>query len=180
MPKANRKIRYTKMVLRDSLIELMKEKSILRISIKDICDLADVSRSTFYAHYNDQYDLLRQIQEETITHFEELLAKYNSEEDREGIIRMTEEILRYIADNNDSIQVLISENGDRNFQQKIFSFSQKYVLAYFPGKFDKKVQKYISAFVVNGFISLAQQWLKNNLDVPAHEMAKIMVRLIQG
>jgi AcrR family transcriptional regulator len=168
------------MVLQNSLIELMKEKSILRISIKDICDLADVSRSTFYAHYKDQYDLLRQIQEETIIHFEKLLAKYNSKEDKKGITRMTEEVLRYIADNNDSIQVLISENGDRNFQQKIFSFGQKYVLTYFPGKFDEKIQKYISAFVVNGYISLAQQWLKNNLDVPVHEMAKIMVRMTQG
>jgi AcrR family transcriptional regulator len=56
--KENRKIRYTKKVIRDSLMELMKSKPILSVSIKDICGLADISRSTFYSHYKDQYELL--------------------------------------------------------------------------------------------------------------------------
>ncbi|MDR2629980.1 MAG: TetR/AcrR family transcriptional regulator [Spirochaetaceae bacterium] len=182
MPKPNRKIRYTKMVLRDSLINLIKEKSILRITIKDICDIADISRSTFYAHYKDQYDLLRQIQEETIANLESLFAKYNSKENKKNITRMTEEVLRYIAD-NESIQVLISENGDSNFQKKLFSFSQKQVLRYYPTPAhvtsDDKIQTYVSAFVVSGSIRLIQQWLKSNMDVPVHEMAKMMVWLSQ-
>jgi AcrR family transcriptional regulator len=53
--KTNRKIRYTRMVLRESLMELMKTKAISDISIKEICAAADISRSTFYAHYKDQY-----------------------------------------------------------------------------------------------------------------------------
>ena len=61
--KDNRKVRYTKMVTRDSLMELMKTRSILNIAVKDICDLADISRSTFYDHYKDQFDLLRQIED---------------------------------------------------------------------------------------------------------------------
>ncbi len=95
------KVRYTMMVLRDSLIELMKERSILRISIKDICELADVSRSTFYAHYNDQYDLLRQIENDALSHFEELLEKYDKS--AEDIMPwLIEEFLRYVVDNRNS------------------------------------------------------------------------------
>ena len=60
--KENRKIRYSKKVIRDSLMELMESKPILSVSIKDICELADISRSTFYSHYKDQYDLLRQVE----------------------------------------------------------------------------------------------------------------------
>jgi AcrR family transcriptional regulator len=176
----SRKTRYTKMVLRDSLTELMKEKSILRITIKDICELADISRSTFYAHYKDQYDLLQQIQEETITNVEKLLEKYNDDASKNGIVRMLEEMLRYIADNGESIQVLLSENGDITFQKKIFGFTrQKQILKYFTGKYNNRTQEYASIFVVNGSIGLVQQWLKNNMDVPIGEMARLIVKMTQ-
>jgi AcrR family transcriptional regulator len=178
--KPNRKTRYTKMVLRDSLTALMKEKSILRITIKDICDLADVSRSTFYAHYKDQYDLLQHIQEETITTIEKLLEKYKDDDSKGGIIKMLEELLRYIADNGESIQVLLSENGDINFQKKIFGFTRrKQVMKYFTGKFDEKTQEYASIFTVNGSIGLIQQWLKNDMDVPVGDMARLFVKMTQ-
>ena len=176
----NRKTRYTKMVLRNSLTELMKEKSILGITIKDICELADVSRSTFYAHYKDQYDLLQQIQEETIASIEKLLEKYNDDDSKNGIILMLEELLRYIADNGESIQVLLSENGDINFQKKIFGFTRrKQVMKYFAGKFDEKTPEYAYFFTVNGSIVLIQQWLKIKLDVPVNEMAKLIVKMTQ-
>ncbi|MDR0313750.1 MAG: TetR/AcrR family transcriptional regulator [Treponema sp.] len=174
----SRKTRYTRMVLRDSLAELMKEKSILRISIKDICERADVSRSTFYAHYKDQYDLLQQIQEETIVNIEKLLEKYNDDISRDGTMRMLEELLRYIADNGPSIQGLLSENGDINFQKKIIGFTRREeVLKYVTDRFDEKTQEYASVFMVNGSIGLIQQWFKNNMDVPVSEMVKLFLKI---
>jgi AcrR family transcriptional regulator len=176
----SRKTRYTKMVLRDSLTGLMKEKSILKITIKDICEVADVSRSTFYAHYKDQYDLLQQIQEETIANIEKLLEKYNHDESRASIIKMLEELLYYIADNGESIQVLLSENGDINFQKKIFGFTrQKQVMKYIIDKYEKKTQEYASIFMTIGSIGLIHQWLKNNMDVPVSEMARLILKMTQ-
>ena len=46
--KDNQRVRLTKRLLQDSLIELMKTKTIYKISIKEICELAEVNRSTFY------------------------------------------------------------------------------------------------------------------------------------
>ena len=54
----------TKMLLKQSLIELMREKSIHEISIKDICSGADINRSTFYRHYKDIYDVYEQLVDE--------------------------------------------------------------------------------------------------------------------
>ncbi|HCA30580.1 MAG TPA: TetR/AcrR family transcriptional regulator, partial [Ruminococcaceae bacterium] len=64
--KESRKTRYTRMVLQDSLLELMKNKPISKITIKELCETADINRTTFYAHYRDQYDLLRTIEGETL------------------------------------------------------------------------------------------------------------------
>ncbi len=60
--KENRKTKYTQMVLQDALMELMAEKSISKITIKELCEKADINRTTFYAHYTDQNDLLHEIE----------------------------------------------------------------------------------------------------------------------
>jgi AcrR family transcriptional regulator len=54
----------------------MKEKSVLNITIKEICEHAGLSRSTFYTYYSDQYDLLRQIEEETLVETDKILQPY--------------------------------------------------------------------------------------------------------
>jgi len=174
--KENRKIRYTKMVIRDSLMELMKGNSILNISIKDICELADISRSTFYAHYKDQYDLLRQIEEETLAYLEDLLKKYDDKRSDREFTRMIEEVLTYIADNN-SVQVLLSEHGDINFPKKLFwNFAlRKQITSFFSDKMqeDETISCYY-IFVLNGAIGLIQHWLKNEMHIPIPRLARMI------
>jgi len=177
--KENRKIRYTKMVLRDSLTELMKTKSILSITIKDICELADISRSTFYAHYKDQYDLLRQIEEETLAYFEDMLNDYKDIKSKKEIVRMVEEMLTYIANNGNSIQVLLSENGDINFQKKMFQHftNHKQLTKYFSDKEqDNKTKTFYSVFLVHGSIGLVQHWLKYDPSMPVQKLVKILLK----
>jgi len=177
--KENRKIRYTKMVIRDSLMELMKNKSILSISIKDICDLADISRSTFYAHYKDQYDLLRQIEEETLAYFENMLDKYKDKHSKKETTQMLEEMLTYIANNFNSIQVLLSENGDILFQKKLFQHFTNHSLVtdYLAERQkDDEARAYYSVFIVHGSIGLVQHWLKTNMSIPVPQLAKMLLQ----
>ncbi|MDR2659583.1 MAG: TetR/AcrR family transcriptional regulator [Spirochaetaceae bacterium] len=178
----SRKTRYTKKALRDSLIELMKSKSIIRITIKDVCDIADISRSTFYAHYNDQYDLLRQIEEETIVYFEEMLQKIDKNHSKREIVEMVEEMLQYIARNSNSIQVLLSENGNIDFQKKFFrrfTQHQGIMTNFFTGssEYDPEIREYSLVYVVNGSMALVQHWLKNGMNIPIPDMAKMLTRM---
>ena len=73
--KQDRRVRYTKMVLRDSLLELMQTAPINKITVKDICERADVNRGTFYLHYQDPYDLMHQIENELIDEFRATLSQ---------------------------------------------------------------------------------------------------------
>ena len=65
--RSDRRTRYTQMVLKKSLIEWMEQKPLAKITIKELCERADINRCTFYAHYRDQYDLLQQIEDEIIS-----------------------------------------------------------------------------------------------------------------
>ena len=58
----DKKRRETEKRIEDSLLQLMKEQTFETISIRQLIDLAEVNRSTFYRHYLDKYDLLEKIE----------------------------------------------------------------------------------------------------------------------
>jgi len=174
----SRKTRYTRMVLRDSLMELMKTKPISSIYIKEICALADISRATFYKHYTDQYDLLKKIEDEAMAFIDNMFKKYtihkNNSRETE---RMVEEILQYIADNNKSIYVLFSENGDINFQKTLFSsMYQKNYLKSHTDKFtDEATKQYYFLFIAMGTVGIICHWINNGMDKSIQELAKLII-----
>ena len=47
-----------KTILADSIKELLKERSFLNIGVQDIVKNCDVSRTAFYNHFKDKYDLV--------------------------------------------------------------------------------------------------------------------------
>lgn len=62
----DRRIKRTKMLLQNALVDLMLEKAVGKISVKELTQKADVNRSTFYLHYLDIYDMLEQIENEFV------------------------------------------------------------------------------------------------------------------
>jgi AcrR family transcriptional regulator len=181
--KESRKTRYTRTAIRDSLIELMKQRPITDITIKEICALADVSRPTFYAHYRDQYDMLKNIEDETFAYFETVVFANNTRKlNRREIAHLIEDVLQYIENDSNSVKVLLSENGDINFQTKIFSrfitYLQHVMKHYSEKTPDEGKIEYYSVFMVHGIIALVHHWVKNNMNIPKSELAKMLVELI--
>jgi AcrR family transcriptional regulator len=181
--KESRKTRYTRMVIRNSLIELMKQRPITDITIKEICDLADVSRPTFYTHYRDQYDLLQGIEDEIIAYFEDaIFVKKTKKQGKREITLMIENVLQYIESNSNSVQVLLSENGDIGFQRKIFNNFANYV-QYGMKNYSEKAageekNEYYSIYTVHGIIAIVHHWLKNSMKIQRHDLAKMIVELM--
>jgi AcrR family transcriptional regulator len=95
----DRRIKYTKMVLRESLIGLLELKPIERITIKEICEEADINRATFYSHYADQYDLLKQIEEDLYTNISSSLSQLSQDPANPNTLKQAENIFDYLRDN---------------------------------------------------------------------------------
>ena len=54
----DRRTRYTKQVIREAFFQLLREKGFAKMSVADICRIAEINRGTFYLHYVDKFDLL--------------------------------------------------------------------------------------------------------------------------
>lgn len=60
----DRRVRRTKNAIQSAFLKLIFEKDINKITIKELCERADINKSTFYLHYQDIYDLEAQFREE--------------------------------------------------------------------------------------------------------------------
>jgi AcrR family transcriptional regulator len=56
--RVDRRVRRTRELLRSALTSLTLEKGYDHVTVQDICERADVGRSTFYAHFRDKEELL--------------------------------------------------------------------------------------------------------------------------
>ena len=177
--KQNRKTRYTQMVLRDSLIELMKQKPISKITITELCKVADINRSTFYSHYSDQYALLRTIEDEALTWAKDAISSLQQKTIPAERLKLIESILQYFAQNEKHFQILMSEKGDIDFQKQLFALIYNQLgISPVQGKSNeesKQAMRFI--FVVNGSVGVIRHWLKNGLNMSVTDMADIIYQM---
>ena len=121
--KNNRRVRFTRSALREALIDLILEKPLVSITVKDICARADINRSTFYLHFKDVTDILRTTEDEIIEHMHEHAPMHEREcRDLQEIKGFFIDFLEQIRSNPrimKVIQVLCSEQGDPYFVRKL-------------------------------------------------------------
>ena len=152
--KDDRRVKYTKMVLKDSFITLLEKKDISKISITEICENADINRATFYAHYNDQYDFMNQIQDELLGNVENHLAAFSKNDLPIAIVDMVEQIFEYIKENARICKLLLSDRGDLNFQKRVFMLVYENIInnIVWNDSISKEDAEYIHAFTLTGCI----------------------------
>lgn len=77
--KENRRTRLTKRLLRESLLELLQEKPVDHITVKELCECAELNRSTFYAYYTDVSELYEEMGDELVDDLLEYVQIMNQE-----------------------------------------------------------------------------------------------------
>lgn len=105
MMSTDRRIKYTKMVLRQALLEILQEKSIDQVTVKEICERADVNRSTFYVHYGSPQELLGSIQQQM---YEEI---YKRKKDFTNMKAYMADMCEILYDNRELFQVLLKSGN---------------------------------------------------------------------
>lgn len=177
----SRKTRYTRTALQESMLELMREKPAAKITVKELCEKADINRTTFYAHYADPRDLLLQMEGEVLAWAEETVSALLKQRGQREMLQTLEAVFQYFWDNGRHIQALMSEQGDISFQKQLLSvIYARCGIAPLSGKDAASLTKeYQYIFVVNGSVGLIQHWLKSGAKTPA-EMARIVLEMASG
>ena len=72
----DRRVRKTRRQLKECLTRLLKEKKIQDITVRELAEMADINRGTFYLHYKDVFDLMDQIKNELVEEVESVLTHH--------------------------------------------------------------------------------------------------------
>lgn len=126
MEKTDARKRYTQLVLKQALLKLLKEKPVNKITVKEVCELAQLNRATFYAHYRDCFALLESIENELIDAFEQSL-RYISSFDVTALI---EAIYDMIDRNQEACRALILGNTSSTVLKRMIALAKKDSIAY--------------------------------------------------
>ena len=73
--KEDRRIVKTRRALREALLDLIEEKGLDRVTVKELCERANLNRGTFYLHYRDVYDLLEQYTDDVLAGFQDIVSR---------------------------------------------------------------------------------------------------------
>lgn len=172
--KSDARVRYTKMVIKDSFVKLLKNQPINKITVKDVCELAEINRATFYKHYTDCFDLLKQIEDESIAELQQLVL----ESRHKGITDIFIKIMTKMQENGSLYLTLFSENGDSAFPARILNLC--YEQMELPLEFSAlpaSRRKWLYYFMAHGCSGILNHWVNNGMKEEPAEIATFVGEL---
>jgi AcrR family transcriptional regulator len=178
--KTDARVRYTHMVIKNSFISLLKQTSLNKISVKSICDMAEINRTTFYKYYDDVYSIIEKIETELLEELQRLIGSISINQNT--VVETVETILKKIQTDGDIYATLFSSNGDNLFPSRIFAICYKNISGsgnikkLFP-RLSGVQQEWIYYFFAQGCSGILKQWAGNRMKEPPKKIAAFIGRL---
>ena len=174
----NQRVRLTKQLLRESLIDLLEDKNIHKISVREICDKAQINRTTFYKYYGSPYDLLKDIEDSVLAQIEVWLSGTENREMDD--VRQLTQIATFINENLSLCRLLINNNVDSHFAERLLKLPkiQKLLEEQLVGEYQNEEIDYMYQFVVNGGFSMIKAWINKDVREPPEKIALLLLQSV--
>ena len=178
--KDNQRTRLSKMLFKNALMDLMKEKdSVSKISVRELCETAGLNRSTFYAHYNEPKDLLNELEYEILDSTKEHLEKIGAENDI-GAHKYILSFLKYIKDNDKPFRSLLIDSADPQFRTR---FMQQTIVQFVENldvSFPKEIEQFVYSYILNGSSGILIQWIRSDYECDENIICELLYTINNG
>jgi|LSQX01.3.fsa_nt_gb AcrR family transcriptional regulator len=178
---SDRRVKRSKKMIEKFIIKLLKTKKIDQITVKELCEMCDVNRGTFYNHYSDLYDLMAQIENSLVQELELTLSKYSPQQINEDTLPLFKEILSFIDQKADIVTILFRDNEDSLFLNKIINlFRTKAINSW--GKIynccNSKNYSYFLEYAIHGCLGIINKWLKDGRKDDLDDLAELLEKVV--
>ncbi len=175
----NRSVRNTKRRLHEGLLQLMEQRPIQEISVKELTELVDVNRGTFYFHYSDLYALLREMEQDFFDAFSRTL--HETVPHGEAAYSYLRAIFGFLGENRSFCRIMLGPNGDMQFVERVKALVEDTCSFFWRAKdrdADPSRYEMYNVFIINGCIGLIQKWLADADVTGPDEMATLAATII--
>ena len=165
--------KFTRQAIMYSMLKLLQEKSIDKITVKDICEMCEINRNTFYYYYSDIYQVLEELlrtetekslkeKQENHSFYEDCLKKYHL------ILEYKKAVYHlYNSKNRDLILKYLYDITEK--------YMEKYVLKEVEGKkLSAEDIQFIVDFYSNSMIGSILRWMQRGM---MEKQEKLIYRL---
>ena len=175
--KKNQGYQKTHQNIKNCFLEFIEKKEVSHITIREICEAVSINRSTFYAHFQDIYAVMEEINEQLN---EELLASYSAQDtsklftDYYYMLPWLEHLKKhpsfYLALLRSTDNLALRYSMDRLQADLIQPLLEKYQV-------DSAAGSYYFNFMKAGFLTIIRQWLEHGCPEPPEKLAKLILNL---
>jgi AcrR family transcriptional regulator len=172
MSQPNIRIRRTRVLLREALVDLIEDRGFDRVTVGDLCSRAMVSRAAFYRNYRDKYALVEQI-------FDEAMAEMtaDNQEDARSPVQRFAGFFGHINAYHRLYAALLGHKGSPWFADRMRAALAAMSSAHLPGRdADAPAPNVIAATFVQSIL----WWLEHDRPGPPQEIAQQSSRLINA
>ena len=174
MEKVDRRVRKTRALLLQGLIKMMETHDIQDISVKELTELADINRGTFYLHYDDIYDMLHKVEDEMFQEFNEIIDQEPATAEALPSQGTLLEFFRFLDRHRDLAKVMIGPHGDLAFMNRLKEQIRKRTLQFLESAQSDANYEYLCSFIITGCVGVVETWLKTPQPQSPEEMAEIL------
>lgn len=163
MEKQDLRIVKTKKNIYEGFIEIMEKKSFEEIKVSEICEAALINRSTFYAHFEDKYDLFNSLMNDLKSKLRsEIDADLEYKDIKEFYMKTIELVLNRLDEDKSIFLKMMNNNRNSVAMDMIYDTLkesiQNRVGAYYHGDIPVDI---VTNFYIGGICNILMLWLVN-------------------
>ncbi len=171
------RVRFTKMAIQDAFIKLLDKKPLNKITVKEVCEIAEINRATFYKYYKDHYDWVEKMEHIMLDNAKIIINNINITNTNDIITQFLERF----RDKKELITVLHIKYGDKTFYEKFFSLCMLEIHEkiknenLFSNDEHLRWKEYFLAYGCSGIIRC---WIEDGMKEEPSEIANYITKLI--
>lgn len=175
----DRRVIKTKRAIRNAFVELLAEKELNDITIKDISDVADINRKTVYNYYGGIHEILDEIENGLVKSFEEVIKTLDIHHSLGEPYKIFETLTELINQNIDFFSRLMKIDANSHLVRKIVSILKIRVYQSLSERIgDGEKAELISDFITSGMLSAYQGWFNSGRKRSIGEFSKEVSTLV--
>ena len=172
----DRRSRRSRRLLKQGLLELLREKPFSEITARSITERMDLNRGTFYLHYPDTTALMQSIEEDMLGEVQQLIDLTQPQLAESRSLRVVfEALLDYVVEHRDVCAALFENTSGSAFLDKLQGLVRRNGVVLLRTQYDvgeDGATPYLLAYIAYGLVGLVKVWFDQGMAMPRDELVR--------
>lgn len=176
----DRRVQYTKLRLQQALVSLLGKKPVGSIDVTELCREAEVSRSTFYAHYTNLCDCLAELELSFLERINRGIFSGQPPKDWPDFAANMHRMLALLQQERETFLTLCRNSS--TFMDQMMACAVQMFSGYAPGRWTDQnpgLRDCALNFVVYGMTYTVRRWLEQDPELPREQVAELILEFIK-